>query len=85
MTFATSRALIHQGDDRHPPEPIVARLSGERATMAPGGWLRTSFQAAKEESPNQQPVPNLRVSTQGGTPVVERSGVECTLVVRHKN
>jgi hypothetical protein len=53
MTSATSGALIHQGDGRHPPEPTVARLSGERATVAPGGWLSASFQAARKKAPTR--------------------------------
>jgi hypothetical protein len=53
MNSATSGALIHQGDDRHPPKPTVARLSGERATVAPGGWLSASFQAARKKAPTR--------------------------------
>ena len=54
---------------RHPPEPTVARLSGERATVAPGGWLSASFQAARKKAPTRNLSLISRVSPQGCTPI----------------
>jgi len=47
-------ALVHQGDGRHPPYATVARQSGERATVAPGGWLRSpSFNMSRMKPYNR--------------------------------
>ena len=37
--ITASCALVHQGDDSHPRSPPALAHSGERATVAPGGWL----------------------------------------------
>src|SRR5262249_19640276 len=47
-------ALVHQGDGRHPRVATVARQICERATVAPGGWLRISARASiKKVGPPQ--------------------------------